>query len=460
MALASVNLGPRSVAFRVIAFSTVWAIITLVIIGTVISALYYRSSVRSFRTLLSAHMFNLIGSVSVTDDGALSGNPDLGDLRFSEPNSGWYWSVTPVSDGLHGDLRSLSLMQPIATPRRNVPFDADFRRHYRARGPAGQRLEVLESEVVLDTNNRVARFLVTGNRDELRTEIKQFQHRIFLYLSLFGIGMILINAVAILLGLRPLDRVRQSLQRVREGKSQNLDGDFPAEIAPLALETNALIDNNRRMIERSRLQVGNLAHSLKTPIAVLLNEGRALGGRRGGLIVEQTAAMQQQVEHYLRRARIAAQRDSVVFRTPLIPTLERLVRVMTKLNPGIRIEFHPPEREVVFAGEAEDFEEIAGNLLENAMKWARHAVSVTLRTSSEPAHAPVAILAIEDDGPGIPAERTDEALKRGKRLDETKPGSGLGLSIVSDLVEEYGGTLELGRAELGGLKVVVGLPGV
>jgi signal transduction histidine kinase len=214
------------------------------------------------------------------------------------------------------------------------------------------------------------------------------------------------------------------------------------------------------MIERSRLQVGNLAHSLKTPIAVLLNEGRALGGRRGGLIVEQTAAMQQQVEHYLRRARIAAQRDSVVFRTPLIPTLERLVRVMTKLNPGIRIEFHPPESEVVFAGEAEDFEEIAGNLLENAMKWARHAVSVTLRTSSEPAHAPVAILAIEDDGPGIPVERTDEALKRGKRLDETKPGSGLGLSIVSDLVEEYGGTLELGRAELGGLKVVVGLPGV
>jgi signal transduction histidine kinase len=114
----------------------------------------------------------------------------------------------------------------------------------------------------------------------------------------------------------------------------------------------------------------------------------------------------------------------------------------------------------VFAGEAEDFEEIAGNLLENAMKWARRAVSVTLRTSSEPAHAPVAILAIEDDGPGIPVERTDEALKRGKRLDETKPGSGLGLSIVSDLVEEYGGTLELGRAELGGLKVVVGLPGV
>jgi signal transduction histidine kinase len=453
-----VNIGPRSVAFRVIAFSTVWAIIVLMVIGTVISALYHRSSVASFRTLLSAHLFNLVSSVSVSDDGTLTGNPDLGDLRFNEPNSGWYWSVTPASDGLHGELRSLSLVQPISPSSRNVPFDADFRRHYRARGPGGQRLEVLESEVVLDTNNRVARFRVTGNRNELQAEIDRFQHRVFLYLSLFGIGMILINAVAILLGLRPLDRVRQSLQRVREGQAQRLDGDFPAEIEPLAVETNALIDNNRRMIERSRLQVGNLAHSLKTPIAVLLNEGRTIGGRQGRLVVEQTAAMQQQVEHYLRRARIAAQRDSVVFRTLLAPSLQRLVRVLAKLNPDIDIELHLPGGEVAFAGETEDFEEIAGNLLENAMKWARKRVSVTLHEPGGSDRSDLIRLVIEDDGPGIPPEKASEALKRGKRLDETKPGSGLGLSIVSDLLEEYGGSFEIGRAELGGLRAVVGLP--
>jgi signal transduction histidine kinase len=455
MAFPSVNLGPRSVAFRVIAFSTVWAIITLVVIATVISALYYRSSVRSFRTLLSAHMFNLVSSVSVSDDGTLSGTPDLGDLRFNEPGSGWYWAVEPISPGLHGGIQSPSLTGKIPGPRRAVPFDADFRRHYRARGPSGERLEVLESEIVLDTNNRIARFLVTGNRNELRAEIDSFQHRVYLYLSLFGIGMILINAVAILLGLRPLDRVRQSLQRVREGSAQRLEGDFPAEIEPLAAETNALIDNSRRMIERSRLQVGNLAHSLKTPIAVLLNEGRAIGGRQGKLVIEQTAAMQQQVEHYLRRARIASQRDSVVFRTPLSEPLGRLVRVMTKLNPDIAIALHAPDGDVVFAGETEDFEEIAGNLLENAMKWAQREVSVSLSGSGS---AGSASLSIEDDGPGIPAERADEALKRGMRLDETKPGSGLGLAIVSDLVEEYGGSLELGKSELGGLKIVVRLP--
>jgi signal transduction histidine kinase len=131
---------------------------------------------------------------------------------------------------------------------------------------------------------------------------------------------------------------------------------------------------------------------------------------------------------------------------------------MTKLNPGIAITLHAPDGDVVFAGEIEDFEEIAGNLLENAMKWARHKVSVSLRDSDGSGSGGSASLIIEDDGPGIPPERADEALKRGKRLDETKPGSGLGLAIVSDLVEEYGGSLELGRAELGGLRIVVRLP--
>ena len=129
--------------------------------------------------------------------------------------------------------------------------------------------------------------------------------------------MIAINAAAILLGLQPLGRVRRALALVREGTAQRLDGRFPTEIEPLANETNALIENNKRIVERSRTQVGNLAHSLKTPLAVLLNEGRALGGDKGRLIVDQASAMQTQVEHYLQRARVAAQRDSVVYRTPV-----------------------------------------------------------------------------------------------------------------------------------------------
>jgi len=458
---SGIRLWPRSLAFRVIAFSTGWAILALIVISTIISTLYRQASERGFDSLLSAHLFNLIGSVGVSPSGAISGTPNLGDLRFSEPNSGWYYSVEPVSGGLTGEVRSASMTQPIPSPPvADAPFNPQFQRSYLIDGLAGEDLTVVESEFVLDAQNRIARFRVMGNRTELEQEIGTFERRLFTYLAIFGFGMVAINALAILLGLRPLARVRNALAMVREGQSQRLDADFPPEIEPLANETNALIENNRRIVERSRTQVGNLAHSLKTPLAVLTNEGRALGGPKGELIAEQAAAMRDQVDHYLKRARVAAQRDSVVYRTPVRPLLERLVRVIEKLG-RMKIALIQPAEDFVFAGEREDLEEIVGNLLENAMKWAKGLVAVSVREMPLGADGQrrFAIL-IEDDGPGIPEDKAREALKRGRRLDETKPGSGLGLAIVSELVNEYGGRLLLERSELGGLKAVVELRAV
>ncbi|MCV3240033.1 ATP-binding protein [Mesorhizobium sp. ZC-5] len=453
------TLVPRSLALRIIALSTIWAIITLIIITLIISTVYRQASERGFNSLLSAHLFNLISSVGVSDNGALTGSVDLGDLRFSEPDSGWYWSVEPVSGGLTGQLRSLSMTEALPSPTAaEAPFDFEFQRSYRMDGIAGEELQVFESEFVLDAQNRVARFRVMGNRTELENEIGAFQGRLFTYLSIFGVGMVAINAIAIMLGLRPLGRVREALSKVREGTAKRLDGTFPAEIEPLANETNALIENNKRIVERSRTQVGNLAHSLKTPLAVLLNEARIIGGDKGRLIETQASAMQQQLEHYLQRARIAAQRDSVVYRTPLSPSLKRMVRVMEKLNPNTKVTLDLPAEEILFAGEREDFEEIVGNLLENAMKWGRSGVLVSARAIEGPdPGSGMFELAIEDDGPGIPADKARDALQRGKRLDETKPGTGLGLAIVSDLVNEYGGKLGLERSTLGGLKATVQL---
>jgi signal transduction histidine kinase len=344
-----------------------------------------------------------------------------------------------------------------------VPFNASFQRSYSADGIDGEQLAVFESEFVLDAKNRAARFRVMGNQTELEQEIGTFQGRLLTYLSLFGVGMIAINAAAILLGLQPLRRVRNALAMVREGTAQRLDGRFPAEIEPLANETNALIENNRRIVERSRTQVGNLAHSLKTPLAVLLNEGRALGGAKGQLIAEQAASMQKQVDHYLQRARVAAQRDSVVYRTPVAPLVQRMVRVLQKLNPQTALSLSLPATDIVFAGEREDLEELLGNLLDNAMKWAKSAVTVSVKPISSKGGAGregaanLFELSIEDDGPGIPEDKAREALQRGRRLDETKPGSGLGLAIVADLVNEYGGVLALERSTMGGLKAMVRL---
>ncbi|MGX9179598.1 ATP-binding protein [Mesorhizobium sp. BHbdii] len=461
----SLRFWPRSLAFRVIAFSTVWAILTLIVIFTLITTLYRQASERGFDSLLSAHLFNLIGSVGVSEGGSLTGAPDLGDLRFSEPNSGWYWSVEPASGGVRGELHSSSMTEAILSPSvAEVPFNASFQRSYATEGIDGEELEVFESEFVLDAKNRAARFRVMGNKTELEQEIGAFQRRLLTYLSLFGVGMIAINAIAILLGLQPLRRVRNALAMVREGTAQRLDGRFPAEIEPLANETNALIENNKRIVERSRTQVGNLAHSLKTPLAVLINEGRALGGAKGQLIAEQAASMQKQVDHYLQRARVAAQRDSVVYRTPVAPLVQRMVRVLQKLNPQTALSLSLPAVDIVFAGEREDLEELLGNLLDNAMKWAKSAVAVSVAPISgkkggvgKEGAVDLFEISIEDDGPGIPEDKAREALKRGRRLDETKPGTGLGLAIVADLVNEYGGVLALERSSMGGLKAVVRL---
>ncbi|ESX17735.1 MULTISPECIES: ATP-binding protein [unclassified Mesorhizobium] len=450
----SARLWPRSLAFRVIGFSTIWAILTLIVIFTLITTLYRQASERGFDSLLSAHLFNLIGSVGVSESGQLTGAPDLGDLRFSEPNSGWYWSVEPASEGVHGNLHSSSMTTTIPSPTvAEVPFNSSFQRSYSTDGIGDEELQVFESEFVLDAKNRAARFRVMGNKTELEHEIATFQGRLLTYLSLFGVGMIAINAIAILLGLQPLRRVRNALAQVREGTAQRLDGRFPAEIEPLANETNALIENNKRIVERSRTQVGNLAHSLKTPLAVLINEGRALGGAKGQLIADQAASMQKQVDHYLQRARVAAQRDSVVYRTPVTPLVQRMVRVLQKLKPDVSLSLTLLAADIVFAGEREDLEELLGNLLDNAMKWAKSTVAVSVT----PAAAGLFELSIEDDGPGIPEDKARDVLKRGRRLDETKPGTGLGLAIVADLVNEYGGALALERSTMGGLKAVVRL---
>lgn len=454
------TFGLRSLTLRVIAFSTAWAILALVVISTIISTLYRQSSERGFDSVLSAHLFHLIGSVGVTDAGYLTGSPDLGDLRFSEPESGWYWSVEPISENLKGTLRSSSMTDRLPSPSASdVPFNSAFQRNYVTQGIAGEELEVFESEFVLDAANRVARFRVMGNRTELEDEIAGFERRLYLYLALFGAGMIAINALAILIGLQPLGRVSAALAQVREGTAKRLTGKFPTEIEPLANETNALIDNNRRIVERARTQVGNLAHSLKTPLAVMLNEARAIGGDRGRLVGDQASAMQRQVEHYLQRARVAAQRDSVVYRTPVVARLTPMVRVVRKLNPHIDLAFAHPQQEVLFGGEGADLEEICGNLLENAAKWGASRARLTVTAAAE-GEARSFTLLIEDDGPGIPEDKAGEVLRRGARLDETIPGSGLGLAIVSDLVKEYGGTLALGRSGLGGLKVTVELPAV
>lgn len=435
-----------------------WVIAALVVVATLIGSLYGDAARSNFERLLTAHLFSLVGAVSVSPEGVLQGRPELGELRYSSPLSGWYWSVDPLTHNVSGRLQSPSLLGRIVPeiPVSQEPFDSSFMRSYSLPGLNGEELFIVETEVVLDNPSRVARFRVMGNLSEVQAEISDFRTRLATYLAIFGLGSILINAAIILFGLRPLDKVRQALADIREGRSSKLEAALPVEIAPLAHEMNALIENNRRIVERSRTQVGNLAHSLKTPLSVLVNEGRSMGGDQGRIVQEQSEAMQVQIQHYLQRARIAAQRDSVVFRTAVKPVLERMQRVSVKLNPSFNVRLNNGFPEAVFAGEKEDLEEIIGNLLENAGKWGRSRVQISVNALSS--SSKLFDICIEDDGPGLAADKIDAALKRGSRIDETKPGTGLGLAIVQDAVREYGGRLDLDESPLGGLRVRVSLP--
>ncbi len=451
------RLPADSLAFRVIVLSSLWAVAALFVVGGLISTLYGRTATKGFQDLLDAQLFNLVASVAADEDGSLKGSPNLGDLRYSRPQSGWYWEAVPASDNTTGRLRSISLGNGVVEPASTaeVPFSLQYRRSYDAEGLKGEELRVAETEVVLDSQNHTARFRVMGNQSAIQADIDAFNRQLAFYLGLVGLGSVLINAGAILVGLRPLRRVRQALGDVRAGRAQRLTGRFPAEIEPLAREVNLLIDSNRRIVERSRKEVGNLAHSLRTPIAVLMNEATTIGGTEGRLVAEQSERMRMQVQHYLDRARLAAQTETSVFRTPMEPTLERVARVIAKLNPQLDVRFRREAKDpTVFLGEAQDLEEVVGNLMENAAKFARKEIRLTLA----PDGPDRVIVSVEDDGPGLTAEEMVRAVKRGQRLDERVPGSGLGLSIVADTVEEYRGTLELARSDLGGLKAEVRLP--
>ncbi|SQF96178.1 ATP-binding protein [Bartonella quintana] len=450
----------RSLSLRVMILSTLWVIISLSSISAVSILFYRRSSEQSLERILFAQLYSLIATVTVSSEGNLKGNLGIDDIRYSDPTSGWYWEVVAISSNLQGRLTSPSLgSRKIFSPSDvDIPFDTNFFRSYRIKGINDQKLQVIESDVVLDNQNHVARFRLVGNIDEAHAQVQEFKRTLQIFLWSFGIGSVLINLVIILFSFQPLKLIRQALNDIREGKVHYMSTDLVSEVMPLAQEMNTLIHNDQRIIERFRTQVGNLAHSLKTPLSVIMNEADKMCGEQAILLREQTKIMQDQINHYLKRARIAAQRDSVVYHASVRKVVDRLVRVMKKLNPEKQFQFVMDVDDIIFSGEREDLEEVVGNLIENAAQWSRKKVLISCYLEKNIEEAEFFSILVEDDGFGLTEEQIDEAFKRGHRFDESKPGTGLGLAIVSDMVNEYGGSLFLSRSDLGGLYVRVLLP--
>jgi len=259
--------------------------------------------------------------------------------------------------------------------------------------------------------------------------------------------------------LTPLATLRARLAGVREGSDRRLSGRYSAEIQPLVDELNALLAHADQAVERANAKAGDLAHGLKTPLAVLSNEADRLASRGetelAALLAQQVARMRRQIDYQLAHARAAASGTALHGLCPVAGCVEALGRTLARLHAGrgLALEEKVDARHA-FLGRREDLDEMLGNILDNAFKWAKTKVAV--RSDLDGGRV---VMTVDDDGPGIPKEARSSVLERGVRADEKVPGSGLGLAIVRDVAELYGGTILLEASPLGGLRARLALPG-
>jgi len=453
----------NSLALRLFVSAAGWTGIILLITGFVLSSLYRDAVERSFDRRLNVFLRTLVAEVAAPDDSSERTPQSLGEPQFDLPLSGWYWQLTRLN-AARPEVRSSRSLWDSGLPHladMGVAATDDGTRRAYVPGPEDQRLRLIERTVDLGEDGRYL-VAVAGDSQEIDDETHSFDRAIAATFAILAAVLLLTTMFQVRFGLAPLKRISESLAAIRAGTAERLAGRFPVEIEPLARETNALIDANREIVERARTHVGNLAHALKTPLSVMMNEAAArpddpLAAKVG----EQIVIMRDQVTRHLERARIAARATVVGSVTEVAPVVTALTRTMEKIyHPrGIAIDLDAPEG-VRFRGERQDIEEMLGNLVDNACKWAQARVSIEVtqeRRQDDPIKVIVRVV-VDDDGPGLsPADR-DQVARRGQRLDETKPGSGLGLSIVLELASLYGGNLTLSTAPIGGLRAELVLP--
>ena len=461
----------NSLATRLFVSATVWVVLILLVTGVALSAVYQKSVERAFDRRLNFYLRTLIAEAEAPDDPNDKDKSNdrsvqsLGEPLFELPLSGWYWRMERV-DGVKPEVRASRSLWDASLPKleqRGIELNQSGVRIAYVDGPEDQHLRLVERPVDLGADGKYLA-TVAGDASEIFEETRTFDYYLAGTFAALTIGLLLTTLFQVRYGLAPLKRISRSLSDIRSGNAERLEGEFPREIAPLAVETNALLDANRAIVERSRTHVGNLAHAIKTPLSVIVNEAAAHGLDPFALkVLEQADIMRDQVAHHLERARIAARISTIGTVTDVAPVIEALRRTMEKIHRDrdliIDVETHG---EAKFRGERQDLEEMAGNLVDNACKWCEGRVMIEVMVEEAAAGdlGPTIRIIIDDDGPGLTHAERAQVARRGQRLDESKPGSGLGLSIVADLATLYGGNLRLGSAPIGGLRAELLLPGV
>ena len=461
-----------SLAFRLFATAALWTLIALPLAGLIIFSLYRQEVDSSFDERIKTLLLVVYTDSSDHATGEPGAPRDVGEPLFEFTHSGWYWQIKPTAttEGRRTLVSKSLASEILVSPyEMNVAPDAFGVRWMRGVGPNGVPLRVAEMIQALGGDESGPRYsyLVAGPNEWPQARIAGFRTRLFFSLSLVGLGLLAVTLFQVRFGLLPLREIEKGLSAIRTGQATRLDSKLPLEIEPLQSEINALIQSNQDIIERARTQVGNLAHALKTPLAVITNEAhedlKQGGGPFAAKVQEQTQLMRDQIGYYLDRAQMAARAGVIGRMTEVLPVAQSLQRALERIyrEKGVGIVIDCPET-ARFQGEKQDLEEMLGNLADNACKWASAQVfiSATALPGDGRSGRQRLLVTVEDDGPGLTEEQRQRIGKRGMRLDETKPGSGLGLSIVSDIAISYAGSFSLDSSPHGGLMVRLELPAV
>lgn len=444
---------PWSLRLRLIAFAALGISAVLIAAGFGFSLMYKRHVERFVMTELSNHFDQLLSGVNVLDDGKVEVVSTLSDPRFEQPGGGLYWQID-IKD--QPSLRSRSLWdEQLTVP---TPPDSEEEDHAHVMPlPGGGEIFALEKLITATSKSGIEKKMVVTvgiDRTRVTNPVSEFLRALLLGLGLTYIGLLATTLTIISFGLKPLQSVKRGIAAMRSGAAVFKTEGLPEEVTPLAEEVNALMQSRERQTERARQRASNLAHGLKTPLSVMqsiANDLRDKGQDHDADAITLNAnQMRDLVDRELTRSRMTDGMNT--HRTHLADVLNRVVSTMKKAARGDALQWHTDlKQDFHVSMETVDLMELLGNLLDNARKHATEMVQISHDGQS---------LVVEDDGDGVSDADLKTILKRGVRLDEKSPGSGIGLAIVNDLAEVYGLELSVQRSPLGGLSIQIKMPGV
>jgi signal transduction histidine kinase len=443
-----------SIRLRLLIAAAVSVVAALALAGAGLTYLFERHVERRVEHELSTYLNQLIGGVDIAPDGTIRVAEPPAEPRFAVPLSGLYWQV---EDGATGTLiRSRSLWD--STLRLPADQLASGTIHSsEVSGPGGALLLAIDRNIHDAASNRSFRVVVAEDHRDIQTATRDFSLDLFPSLGILSVVLVIAAWAQTAVGLLPLERLRRAVSAVVSGRATRLDTVVPSEVQPLAEEINRLLDAQAKALAKARTGAADLAHGLKTPLQVLAADVRTLREQGQGKVADEidqvAGTIRRHVERELARARIAPGSGAKSVRSSVAEVAERVISVVKRTPQGERLTFNleaPPQ--VSVAVDETDLAEILGNLIENASHFAASKISVHASEADA-----ITIVAVVDDGPGIPDDAKLAALSRGTRGDLRGDGTGLGLAIVSDVVDAYGGTLTLEDAKPG-LRAVVSLP--